>query len=424
MGRVKRNHVHGRATRCLRWESRQKLERVTHCAPGTAGRAVSFLLLLAGMLWSANANAGMTYKIDDVRSFSAGVGLRGSFSAVDKASPNGDSWSNDFNLDNARIYLGGTILEWLKVELNTECTFCGSDIQDFVVLDAIVKFELSPYFNIWAGRLLVPSERVEMDGPYYGNVYENYKTPFYPSDFSVDFGTGGAGVYARDHGVNIWGNAGKLKYVFGVFNGLQGGPNADDNLLWATRIAYQFLDVEDNPAYYTSSTYYGGADVLTLGFAAQYQEDGAGSSAHPGDFLGMSVDLLFEKSLGDAGVFTFEGEFKHFETDYSTAAFGDPDNFGMFDGNAYTGTALYLLPNATGPGKLQPYLRYTNIDPSNSSSREEGEAGLNYIISGHNAKVSLFYQYGDLATKSIVNFAPGVTGEKVSAIKLGVQLQI
>jgi len=263
-----------------------------------------------------------------------------------------------------------------------------------------------------------------MDGPYYGNVYENYKTPFYPSDFSVDFGTGGAGVYARDHGVNIWGNAGKLKYVFGVFNGLQGGPNADDNLLWATRIAYQFLDVEDNPAYYTSSTYYGGADVLTLGFAAQYQEDGAGSSAHPGDFLGISVDLLFEKSLGDAGVFTFEGEFKHFETDYSTAAFGDPDNFGMFDGNAYTGTALYLLPNATGPGKLQPYLRYTNIDPSNSSSREEGEAGLNYIISGHNAKVSLFYQYGDLATKSIVNFAPGVTGEKVSAIKLGVQLQI
>jgi hypothetical protein len=96
----------------------------------------------------------------------------------------------------------------------------------------------------------------------------------------------------------------------------------------------------------------------------------------------------------------------------------------MFDGNAYTGTALYLLPEATGPGKLQPYLRYTNIDPSDSSSREEYEAGLNYIISGHNAKVSLFYQYGDLATKSLVNFAPGVDGDKVSAIKLGVQLQI
>ena len=424
MGRVSVSRIRGRANKCLWREFRYKLVRVTHFDCRSVGRAVLLGVLLAGLLWSPNANAGMTYKIDDVRSFSAGVGIRGSFSTVEEAAPSNDDWSNDFNLDNARIYLSGTILDWLKVELNTECTFCGSDIQDFVVLDAITKFELSPYFNIWAGRLLVPSERVEMDGPYYGNVYENYKTPLYPSDFSVDFGTGGAGVYARDHGVNIWGNAGKMKYVFGVFNGLQGGANDTDNLLWATRIAYQFLDIEDNPAYYTSSTYYGAADVLTLGFALQYQENGAGSSANPGDFLGWSVDLLFEKPLGDAGVFTFEGEYKDFDSDYSSAAFGDADNFGMFDGNAYTGTALYLLPEATGPGKLQPYLRYTNIDPSDSSSREEYEAGLNYIISGHNAKVSLFYQYGDLATKSLVNFAPGVDGDKVSAIKLGVQLQI
>jgi len=426
MGRAKKDRLRGRTTRYLPWGFRHKLQGFGH---GNASLAVSLGVLLAGMLLSANANAGMTYKIDDVRSFSAGVGLRGSFSAVEDGAPSGDSWSNDVNLDNARIYLSGTILPWLKAELNTECVFCGNqDLQKFSVLDAIVKFELSPYFNIWAGRLLVPSERVEMDGPYYGNVYENYKTPFYPSDFSVDFGAGGAGVYARDHGVNIWGNAGKLKYVFGVFNGLQGGANADDNPLLATRIAYQFLDIEDNPAYYTSSSYYGGANVLTLAFALQYQEDGAGTSANPGDFLGWSVDLLFEKPLGDAGVFTFEGEFKQFDADYSSAAFSNADTsdnkFLMFDGDAYTGTVLYLLPNATGPGKLQPYVRYTNIDPSNSSTREEFEGGLNYIISGHNAKVSLFYQYGDLATKSIVNFAPGVDGDQVSAIKLAVQLQI
>jgi hypothetical protein len=378
-----------------------------------------------GILWGTSASAGMTYKIDEVRSFSVGVGLRSSFSMVEEAAPSGDDWSNDFNVDNARIYLSGTILPWLKVELNTECVFCGNDaLQDYDLLDAIVKFELSPYFNIWAGRLLVPSERVEMDGPYYGNVYENYKTPFYPSDHSVNFGDGGAGVYARDHGLNIWGNAGKLKYVFGVFNGLQGGPNDTDNLLWATRIAYQFFDIEDNPAYYTSSTYYGSANVLTLGFALQYQENGAGSSNNPGDFMGWSVDLLFEKPLENAGVVTFEGEYKNFDADYPSAAFGDADNFGLFDGDAYTGTALYLLPEATGPGKLQPYLRYTYIDPSDSSSRKEYEAGLNYIISGHNAKVSLFYQYGDLATKSIVNFAPGVDGDEVSAVKLAVQLQI
>ena len=424
MGRVEMNRVRGRATRCARRTFGDESASLVCIATRNVGRAVSLIVLVAALLWAPSANAGMTYKIDDVRSFSAGIGLRGSFSATEDGAPNNDDWSNDFNLDNARIYLGGTILPWLKAELNTECAFCGGDNQKFVVLDAILKFELNPYFNIWAGRLLVPSERVEMDGPYYGNVYENYKTPFYPSDFSGGFGTGGAGLYARDHGVNIWGNVGKLKYVFGAFNGLQGNANDADHPLWATRIAYQFLDVEDNPAYYTSSSYYGAAHVLTLGLAVQYQNDGAGSSAHPGDFLGMSLDLLFEQPLGGAGVFTFEGEVKRFETNYSIAAFNDNDNFGMFEGNAYTGTALYLLPTATGPGKLQPYVRYTNIDPSASSSRDEFEAGCNYIISGHNAKVSLFYQYGDIATRGIVDFSPGVTGKKVSAVKLGVQLQI
>jgi len=390
------------------------------------GVVAALAVFLAGTLWSASAHAGATIKFGDDQSLSVGLGLRGSFSAQeDAAGTNHDKWSKDFNLDNARIYLSGQIFSWLKAELNTECVFCGnSSLQDFAVLDAIAKIEPSPYFNIWAGRLLVPSERAEMDGPFYANVYEGFKTPFYSSDFSVKFGSGGAGVYGRDHGVNIWGNADKFKYVVGVFNGLRGGANAGDNPLIAARVAYQFLDVEDNPAYYTSSTYYGSADVLTLAYAVQYQSDGAGSSLHKGDFLGMSVDGLFEKNLDGAGVITIDGEAKYFDFKNNVAAYADPDNFGMFDGTAFTGTALYLLPDKVGPGKFQPYLRFSQVNPDGSSDRNEFETGLNYIISGHNARVSLFYQYGDLATKSLVNFSPGVTGDKVSAIKLGIQLQI
>ena len=66
-----------------------------------------------------------------------------------------------------------------------------------------------------------------------------------------------------------------------------------------TRLAWNFLSVEKNPGYYTSSTYYGGGgDILTLAFAAQYQKEGAGTAALPADFFGWSVDLLFEKSFG------------------------------------------------------------------------------------------------------------------------------
>src|SRR5690606_18932560 len=105
---------------------------------------------------------------------------------------------------------------------------------------------------------------------------------------------------------------------------------------------YNFLNVEKNPGYYTSGTYYGTAgDILALAVALQYQEDGTGSFNNPGDFLGVSVDLLFEKVLASAGVVTINAEYKSFDSDYPTAAFGDLDCFCLFDCDSYTITGLY-----------------------------------------------------------------------------------
>ena len=66
-----------------------------------------------------------------------------------------------------------------------------------------------------------------------------------------------------------------------MFNGLESsagaGPNQDDNLLYAGRVAYNFLSVEKNPGYYTSGTYYGiSGDILTVAVAFQSPEDVAG----------------------------------------------------------------------------------------------------------------------------------------------------
>ena len=149
------------------------------------------------LLAMGNAYAGGKISIDETKWISLGAGARTSFTTIEDAAPNGSDWSNDFNLDNARIYLNGQIHEKIKFELNTECVFCGnSTLRDYDVLDAIAKFEFSPMLNIWAGRLLVPAERQELNGPYYSTTYDAFKTPFYPSDFSTTFGAGGAGVYA------------------------------------------------------------------------------------------------------------------------------------------------------------------------------------------------------------------------------------
>lgn len=397
----------------------------------TLGRQASRIACaVMGLALAWPAQGAGRIQIDETKWISLGAGARSSFNAVEEAAPNGDDYSTDFNVDDARIYINGQIHKYVKLEFNTECLVCNK-LKDFDLLDAIGKFEFSPYINIWAGRLLVPSERVEMDGPFYVNVYEGFKTPFYPSDFSIDFGDGSAGAVGRDHGVNLWGALadGRLQYVFGIFDGLNSatgvGPNQEDHLLYAARVGFNFLNLEPNPGYYKSSTYYGSAgDIFSIFYAVQYQEDGSGSFAHPGDFLGMSVDVLLEKVLANHGVVTLEGEYKNFDSDFDVAAFADGDCFCMFDGDAYTATALYLFPNNVGFGKVQPYVRYSGIDPDESSFRREYEAGVNYIIDGHNARLSLFYQYGDIASKSIVDFAPGVTGDNVSAIKLGFQLQL
>ena len=130
-----------------------------------------------------------------------------------------------------------------------------------------------------------------------------------------------------------------------------------------------------------------------------------------------------EKVLPNKGVLTLEGEYKVFETGLTQAAFDEASCFCIFDGDSWTATGLYLFPEKLGIGQLQPYVRYTANNPDFSTSRSEIEFGTNYIIDGHNAKISLFYQYGDIATKGR-NWTPGVTGDDVGVIKLALQWQI
>ncbi len=399
-----------------------------------------FSVFLIGMTFFATpVYAGGKIQIDKTKWISIGMGVRASYATVEDAAPNANDWSTNFAMDNMRLYVNGQLHKYIKMEFNTDCTNCfGTNSSGtMIVLDAIGKFEFNQYFNVWAGRLLAPSDRAELDGPYYQNTYEFNKTPFYPQDFgnpgaglgSPTAGIGAAaGRFGRDDGINIWGaflEDKRLTYVVGVFDGLDGFGNTGDSPLWAGRFTFNFLNVEQNPAYYTSSTYYGnGGDILTVAFAIQHQSGGAGTAANPSDFTGFSADALYERVFSNNGVLTLEGEYKVFETDLNaTALAAGAACFCIFDGDAWTATGLFLFPQEVGIGRFQPYVRFTENIPDNSPSRDETEVGLNYIIDGHNAKVSLFYQYGDIATKGR-SYLPTTTGADVSAIKLALQLQL
>jgi hypothetical protein len=310
--------------------------------------------------------------------------------------------------------------------------------------------------------MLLPSERGELNGPFYHATYDGFRTPFFPADQSGNLNNG-AGLYGRDNAATLWGKFHPLGthvlYAFAVSQGLRtAGPNTGNSLMYTGRLQWNLLNDEKNPGYYTSGTYYGTAgDILAIAGSVQHQKDGAGAT--PGvtatgattgvlpaglgksDFTALSVDLLFEKLLpNNMGVFTFNGEFKRFFANYgqATANAGALFNatggaagtscFCIFNGHSWSVYGLWLIPQEVGIGRFQPYVRYTSVSPIYGNNRNEWEPGINYVISGHNARVSAYYRYGDLQ-----NFGPaganyisgfGANGnQRVDSFHVALQLQ-
>ena len=369
--------------------------------------ALVFIMTLI-MILPAQVQAGGKIKIEDHKWISVGAGLRTSFSSVEDAAPDGDSRSKDFDLENMRLYINGSILKGITFEFNTErVESTGLDGGDKIrVLDAIAKFKFSEEFNIWAGRFLPPSDRSNLDGPYYLNVFDFPFVQAFPAIFA-----------GRDNGAAIWGqiHQGKFKYQFGVFEGRNSrtttgtNPNDEDNLLYTGRLTYNFLDPESG--YYNSSTYYGSKNILAIGIVGMYQAGGAGTVSR-GNFTGWNVDFLLEKKLATGGVATLEAAYYGYDLD------GEVD-LALTQGDSYFVLGSFLLPQKVGWGKFQPYVRYQNFnrDQTNAAGnrgvRERYEGGLNYIIDGHNARISAFYYEDDAG--------PGA--KALGTFKVGIQLQ-
>ncbi|MCB1877131.1 MAG: hypothetical protein KDH88_14240 [Chromatiales bacterium] len=356
-----------------------------------------------GLAASDDASAGATLKIDETKWVSIGAGLRTSFNSFEDSAPSGSDDSKDFLLDSIRLYLSGQIHEYIKLTFNTE----RRDDEDIRVLDAIAQFEFSPGFNIWAGRFLPPSDRANLSGPYYANSWNFPLVQAYPAVFA-----------GRDDGVALWGETTlgsiQFKYAGGAFQGCADsnpcdtGANDEDSLLYAGRVVFNFWDPE--PGYYNASTYYGAKDILAVGMAAMSQSDAVGTPGDAKDFFGYNIDLLMEKKLSNSGVVSLEGAYYDYDLDDATTTGG------LVQGDGYYVLGAYLLPGKVGIGQLQPHARYQSLDLDSGVETEQWEIGLNYIIDGHNARVS--FTYGEREVD-----APGGDTD-TDFFQVGLQLQI
>lgn len=394
--------------------------------------AILVLQLAMFATFSSKAHAGGKIEIGENRSVSIGMGLRSSISTRENGAPNGTSNSKDFSLENMRLYMSGQLYDNITFEFNTD--YESGTSEDLRVLDAVIKFAFTETFNIWVGRFLPPSDRSNLDGPYYLNAWDFPFVQKYPAVFA-----------GRDDGLAIWGQVGggRFKYQVGVFEGTgsnpvqtqigtvpftptggapstlplfgdTAGPNQEDNPLFSGRLTFNLLDPE--PGYYNSSTYYGGKDIAAIGLVGMYQEDAMGTAGNAGSFTGWNVDLLLEKDLGGSGVATLEGAYYDYDAEGKAIA---PTSGDGAEGKGFMGLASFLLPDKIGSGsyagQLQPMVRYQEFENEGMVTGEHSrtDIGLSHIMDGHNARISLTYSMDDPAA-----------GSNFDIVKLGFQFQI
>ena len=313
-----------------------------------------------------------------------GAGMRTSFVHTGAQATTGST--DRFLLDSARIYLGGTVTPVVKFTFNTEYSPVTSGIG---VMDAIGRFEISKKVNFWTGRFLPPSDRANLNGPYYAHEWGSFIDSIqdgYPTT-----------VVGRANGMAYWGDFGKAKVSVGAFD----GPTTSGGIkpLTAARFQYSFLDPEDG--YYLNGTYYGGKKIFSLGVAVQNQSGNTATTA----------DLLYESKLG-GGVISIQSEYAYY------------DGLGGWDGNYALSRGAnimgsYLFPQEVGPGKFEILGKYAEAKFLNGATianveytQKTSEADLTYVIKEFNARITTFY-----------------TNKKFSAVKsdvwtLGLGLQI
>ncbi|EGK72070.1 MAG: hypothetical protein GY848_18295 [Methyloversatilis sp.] len=361
--------------------------------------------LAAALATCGAAQAGVTVAGPGESYLTLSLWARSSFSSVENAAPDG-SRSSDFSIDSVRIITSGKITKNIGGMINFERQ---SD-ESMRILDAVAQFELTEGVNFWFGRMLPPTDRANMAGPYFANVWEYPMVSQYPNAFT-----------GRDDGALLWGNVlgGKLLYSFGAFQGKNRGAglsNDGDTPLYATRIAYSFLDPE--LGYYGTNSYFGAKDIFTVGFAYQMQKDGVGTALAKGDYKAWNIDALFETKLAGGGVVTLEGAYYDYDTDGVVDVAGgnilctNINNCGgATAGDAYLLTAAYLIPTKIGIGQFQPYVRYQEFSPDAGGKADQWDLGLTYVMAGHNARITGVY--------SDMESAAGVKTDKFI---LGVQL--
>jgi hypothetical protein len=328
-------------------------------------RCVPFSFKLAGgavLLAAATAHA----QDAALPPVTVGAGVQTSFV---HAAPEGGTSTSDFVLNSVRLYVNGSATSKIKFMFNTEYDGTSNHV---TVLDAVAQVGLSDKVNFWAGRMLPPSDRANLYGPYYSHhwaVYQDGIQDGYPF-----VATG------RDNGVLYFGHFAdkRLRLEVGAYDGTS--ATGSNDLIGAGRVQYDFWDRE--PGHYMNGTFYGEKNILAVGVAAQTQ---SGNYATTGDFL-------LEKKVGSGAAFSLEAQLARYDK-----LGGYNAQYALSQGGYIL--ASYLFPPKTGmTGRFEVLGKFAKATFSNGLTaadvdydQKTTEFNFNYVIKQFNARAMFFY---------------------------------
>lgn len=351
------------------------------------------LLALLCVSWFGNeARAGVSFEINEQTRVELGLWTQVWMQSVENGKGEGEDL-NDFMVRRAYFYVKGQVTPHFGFFTHIAADRIGQEGLDNPSMglgsgaafrDLWITWQPSEAFKVQAGRMYIPLTRN------YGTTSTKtlLTTDLSPLQGGVRGSIFYAGKVGRDDGIVLWGNPadGRLQYRLMVAEGMENDSNPEDSLRFAGRLSLSLLEPEKG--WFNKGTYLGEKKVLSLGFGYDSQEKLILGGEENQDNRVWTVDAFFDHPVGQGAV-TLEAAY--IDIGNCTQTHNITELAAGDDAVDWYLQCGYLLPVEIGPGKIQPYLRYETLDVDLREGTDFSEAGINYYIKGHNAKITAGY---------------------------------
>ncbi len=342
------------------------------------------------------AHAGPTIEFGDQGSLTFTYALQAWAQDKSYTSSTDNSSSTDFFLRRNRVTFAGQFNDYIGFYAQFEAgndSKLGEDNKSVYYRDAYVTFDYRDELRFIVGRFKNTFTRENLEACLEPLTMDRAEVLSY-----TPFGG------SRDTGVAMWGNLmdARLQYRVMVADGRDDEEAAKDNMRVTGRVHYSFWEPEYDYGYL--GTYLGTRKVLTIGAAYDYQPDVAYSNylARTGieDYSAWTVDAYMEYPTS-SGVYTLSGAIMEYDTGDAYNQSPDPSLPINSNLDGYYVKAGYMLPNKIGPGRLQFFGRYENLDYGATTGGAEyydqtwASIGAHYYFDGQRLKVS--FEYADVS---------------------------